>query len=162
CSAVGAAYFFKQWGAFAPHGVGQAATNGRHGPLTLVAPDGARYRAGGEAPAGPVLMARYGQSRAGRSIAGGSVDAYPPAGGPGRGRPGRRGAGGRAMTLPGAAAAAAMCLCGDLDVRHRGGVRAGVAVRTSCKDCGCDGFTACEPGPVSPVPATAANDAETP
>lgn len=77
CSAAGAAYFFKQWGAFAPHGAGQPAANGRHGPLTLVAPDGSRYRSGGDAPTGSVLMARYGKSRAGRRVAGTTFDAYP-------------------------------------------------------------------------------------
>ncbi len=43
--------------------------------------------------------------------------------------------------------AAVMCLCGDVGTRHRVGVRAGLAVRTSCKDCGCDGFAPLRPRP---------------
>lgn len=62
------------------------------------------------------------------------------------------------MTLPITAVAAAMCLCGDPDVRHRVGVRAGTPVRTSCKDCGCDSFECADPA--AAVAAAAASPVE--
>ena len=48
------------------------------------------------------------------------------------------------MTSASTTSSTLVCLCGDPAARHRSGVRAGVPVRTTCKDCGCDGFDACE------------------
>ena len=62
------------------------------------------------------------------------------------------------MTLPITAAATAVCLCGDPDVRHRVGIRAGAPVRTSCKDCGCDSFDCPDPGDVGAAGAGPADN----
>lgn len=79
CTAVGVAYFMKQWGAYAPYGHGAPTPAGLHGPITMVAPDGSRHNPnlGALAPAGSVRMARYGKHRGGRTVAGHIYDAYP-------------------------------------------------------------------------------------
>lgn len=78
CDAVGVPYFFKQWGAFAPDGAGQPSRSGRHGPVTLLGPDGTRHHPQDAwAPDDAVRMARYGKRRAGRTVAGRTFDAYP-------------------------------------------------------------------------------------
>ncbi|HUR74417.1 MAG TPA: phage Gp37/Gp68 family protein [Sporichthya sp.] len=79
CIAAGVAFHFKQHGAWATYGDGETTTAGSHGPLALVSPDGRTHstRMGTLAPAGSVLMARYGKHRSGRELDGRTWDEFP-------------------------------------------------------------------------------------
>lgn len=69
-------YHFKQWGEFAPYGVGEDTPAGVRGPVTLIAPNGTRHspKLGALAPAGSVQLARYGKTRGGRTLDGRTHD----------------------------------------------------------------------------------------
>ncbi|MEU7831333.1 phage Gp37/Gp68 family protein [Nonomuraea sp. NPDC049129] len=77
--AAGVAFHYKQHGAWATYGDGETTSAGSHGPLALVSPDGRTHstRMGVLAPAGSVLMARYGKHRAGRVLDGRTWDEFP-------------------------------------------------------------------------------------
>jgi protein gp37 len=79
CTNAGTPYFFKQWGAWSPYGVGTPTPSGVHGPLALVSPDGRTHSPswGALTPSGSVLMARYGKHRSGRLLDGRTWDEYP-------------------------------------------------------------------------------------
>jgi protein gp37 len=79
CVSAGVPYLFKQHGAWAPYGDGKPTPAVAHGGQALVSPDGRTHspRMGVLAPAGSVLMARYGKGRAGRILDGRVWDEFP-------------------------------------------------------------------------------------
>jgi protein gp37 len=74
-------FFFKQWGAWTTYRQGAPTPAGVRGRLALVDPGGRTHspRWGALAPAGSVLMARYGKKRAGRMLDGRTWNAFPTA-----------------------------------------------------------------------------------
>jgi protein gp37 len=72
-------FHYKQHGAWAPYGDGEPTPAGVRGRQALVSPDGRTHspRMGVLAPAGSVLMARYGKGRAGRMLDGRTWDEFP-------------------------------------------------------------------------------------
>ncbi|MFI7644101.1 DUF5131 family protein [Nonomuraea sp. NPDC049400] len=72
-----AAFYFKQWGLWAPYGQGQPNAAGKHGAVAMVFPDGRTEPPCLGALGGPVLMARYGKHRAGRVLDSRTWDEFP-------------------------------------------------------------------------------------
>ncbi|MGW4784941.1 DUF5131 family protein [Streptomyces sp. NPDC004230] len=72
CEATGVPLFYKQWGTFAPDGVGQARSDGRHGTAVYVDPQGRVHTPTADAtpPADWARMVRYGKHRAGSALDG--------------------------------------------------------------------------------------------
>ncbi|MFJ2007934.1 DUF5131 family protein [Streptomyces chartreusis] len=72
CEAAGVPYFYKQWGAWAPHGTGEPSTAGRLGKTIHVDPHGHIHtvKPGDQPPADWARMVRYGKKRSGSALDG--------------------------------------------------------------------------------------------
>ncbi|GII03104.1 DUF5131 family protein [Planobispora takensis] len=79
CAAAEVPFFFKQHGAWAPWEQGSPTPAAVRSTLALVSPDGRTHspRIGAPAPAGSVLMARYGKGRSGRVLDGHTWEQFP-------------------------------------------------------------------------------------
>jgi protein gp37 len=77
CEIAGVPLFFKQWGEWAPHGVGEPSPTGRLGTHVHVDQQGNVHRTASASPADAAHMVRYGKKRAGNALDGKHIEQLP-------------------------------------------------------------------------------------